>query len=319
MDAKALRVAFAEKNITRVKIGGFDIDGVLRGKYVSLDKFWSILDGGLGFCDVVFGWDIGDTLYDNAKVTGWSTGYPDAHATIDPSTFRVIPWEPGTAALLLDFSLPDGTPHPACPRSLLKSVLARAKALGYSASFAVELEFYLFKETPHSLEAKGFRGLESLSPGMFGYSWVREGQNSALCHAIQDEMAAFDIPIEALHTETGPGVYEVALRYDDALRMAAIRLKTGREQARGTGRDDRIRPGGGVDLRHQAALQIVIFRRAFLDPPIAVAEGWQRRRAALSRWRGARPTEPSRAPLPRRADHSHARAHGPLFTDDQQL
>jgi glutamine synthetase len=220
MDAKALRVAFAEKNITRVKIGGFDIDGVLRGKYVSLDKFWSILDGGLGFCDVVFGWDIGDTLYDNAKVTGWSTGYPDAHATIDPSTFRVIPWEPGTAALLLDFSLPDGTPHPACPRSLLKSVLARAKALGYSATFAVELEFYLFKETPHSLEAKGFRGLESLSPGMFGYSWVREGQNSALCHAIQDEMAAFDIPIEALHTETGPGVYEVALRYDDALRMA---------------------------------------------------------------------------------------------------
>src|SRR6202044_2779584 len=49
---------------------------------------------------------------------------------------------------------------------------------------------------------------------------LREGQNSELCHSILDEMAAFDIPIEALHTETGPGVYEVAIRYDNALRMA---------------------------------------------------------------------------------------------------
>ena len=55
---------------------------------------------------------------------------------------------------------------------------------------------------------------------MFGYSWVREGQNAELCHAILDEMAAFDIPIEGLHTETGPGVYEVAIRYDEALRAA---------------------------------------------------------------------------------------------------
>ncbi len=220
MDAKALRAAFAERNIKQVKIGGFDVDGVLRGKYVSPDKFWSVLDGGLGFCDVIFGWDVGDVLYDNAKVTGWATGYPDTHAHIDASTFRVLPWEPGTAALLLDFALPDGSPHPACPRSLLKTVTARAKALGYTATFAVEFEFYIFKETPASLEAKGFRGLEPLSPGMFGYSWVREGQNSELCHAILDEMAAFDIPIEALHTETGPGVYEVAIRYDEALRMA---------------------------------------------------------------------------------------------------
>ena len=232
MDAKALRAAFAERNISKVKIGGFDVDGVLRGKYVSLDKFWSVLDHGLGFCDVVFGWDIGDVLYDNAKVTGWSTGYPDTHARVDASTFRVLPWEPGTAALLLDFELPDGKPHPACPRSLLKSVVARAKTMGYAATFAVEFEFFLFKETPASLDAKGFRGLEPLSPGMFGYSWVREGHNSELCHAILDEMAAFDIPIEALHTETGPGVYEVAIRYDDALRMAdkAALFKTAMKQ-----------------------------------------------------------------------------------------
>jgi len=70
MDAKELRELFDERGIKKVKIGGFDLDGVLRGKYVSLEKFWSVVEAGLGFCDVIFGWDIGDVLYDNARVTG---------------------------------------------------------------------------------------------------------------------------------------------------------------------------------------------------------------------------------------------------------
>ncbi|HEX7602523.1 MAG TPA: glutamine synthetase family protein [Polyangiaceae bacterium] len=232
MDASMLKELFRERGITKVKVGGFDVDGLLRGKYVSLDKFWSVVESGFGFCDVIFGWDIGDVLYDNAQVTGWHTGYPDAHAIIDLDTFRTIPWEPRTAAFLVDFVQKDGRPHPACPRSLLKTVLGRAAALGYRATFAAEFEFFLFKETSESVHEKGFRGMTPLSPGMFGYSWLREGQNSELCHAILDEMEAFDIPIEALHTETGPGVYEVAIRYDEALRMAdkSALFKTGMKQ-----------------------------------------------------------------------------------------
>jgi len=232
MELVELRAAFERLGIRRVKVGGFDVDGVLRGKYVSPEKFWSAAEGGFGFCDVIFGWDIGDVLYDNAKVTGWHTGYPDAHARIDLSTFRTIPWEPNTAAFLVDFVQADGSPHPACPRSLLKTVLARAERAGYKATFAAEFEFFLFRESPQSLEHKGYRDLDSLSPGMFGYSWLREGQNSELCHAILDEMEAFDVPIEGLHTETGPGVYEVAIRYDDALAMAdkAALFKTGMKQ-----------------------------------------------------------------------------------------
>jgi glutamine synthetase len=220
MDTRELREAFEQHGIQKVKVGGFDIDGVLRGKYLSLDKFWGALDGGIGFCDVIFGWDIGDVLYDNATVTGWATGYPDIHARVDPATFRVLPWEPSTASFLLDFCTADGRPHPACPRSLLKQVLARAAKMGFRAMFGAEFEFFVFKETPASLHEKGFRGLTPLSPGMFGYSWLREGQNSAFCHTILDEMSAFGIEVEGLHTETGPGVYEVALRYDEALRMA---------------------------------------------------------------------------------------------------
>ena len=223
MDVATLKQKFDERKIKKVKVGGFDVDGVLRGKYVSLDKFWSIAEPGFGFCDVIFGWDIGDVLYDNAKVTGWHSGYPDAHAVIDLDTFRVLPAEPDTAAFLVDFVEKDAAgfrAHPACPRSLLKRVLADAAKRGYQATFGAEFEFWVFKETPESLQEKDFRNLTPLSPGMFGYSWLREEQHRAFCHAIMDEMAAFEIELEALHTETGPGVYEVAIRYDEALRAA---------------------------------------------------------------------------------------------------
>lgn len=232
MDGKELRAVFEARGIRRVKVGGFDVDGILRGKYLSLEKFWGALEDPIGFCDVVFGWDAADALYDNAQVTGWHTGYPDTRARIDPDTFRVLPWEPDTAAFLLDFVTDDGAPHPACPRGVLKRVIAHARALGYEPSVGAEYEFFLFRESPESLRAKGFRGLAPLSPGMFGYSWVRSSQHADLCHAIQDEMGAFDVPIEGLHTETGPGVYEVAIRYDEALKSAdrAALFKVGMKQ-----------------------------------------------------------------------------------------
>jgi glutamine synthetase len=220
------------RGIDKVKLGGFDVDGVLRGKYISVEKLRGVLDEGFGFCDVIFGWDITDTLYDNAEVTGWHTGYPDAHAVIDPSTLRFPPWEPGVAALLCDFRGPDGGAHAACPRSLLRRVIDKAGSMGYQAKFSCEFEFWLFKETPASLHQKGFQGLEPVSPGMFGYSGVREAQSAPLMRAILDQMRAFDVEIEALHTETGPGVFEVAIRYDDVLRAAdkAALFKTGMKQ-----------------------------------------------------------------------------------------
>jgi glutamine synthetase len=221
-----------ERGIKRVKVGGFDIDGVLRGKYISLSKLRSALEHGFGFCDVIFGWDISDKLYDNGKVTGAHTGYPDALAILDPSTLRDIPWEPGVVAMLADFRDEQGNDHPGCPRSLCRKVLKRAESLGFSTKIGFEFEFWFFKESSASLEAKGYRNLIPVTPGMFGYSWLRAGQQSELMQAIFDEMEAFGIEIEGLHTETGPGVYEAALRYDEGLKAVdkAALFKTSLKQ-----------------------------------------------------------------------------------------
>lgn len=221
-----------DEGVRWAKIGGFDIDGVLRGKYVALDKFRSALEKGFGFCDVIFGWDMADTLYDNARVTGWHTGYPDTHAVLDVSTVRRIPWEPGVIAMLCDFRDGAGAPHPACPRSLLKRVRAHAERLGFQASFGAEFEFFFFRETRDTLAEKGYANLTPLDPGMMGYSWLRTGQDSELVRDILDSLSAHGIELEGFHTETGPGVYEAAIRYDEVLAAAdkAALFKTAMKQ-----------------------------------------------------------------------------------------
>jgi glutamine synthetase len=214
-DVDKLKAWFEEKGLQKAKVGGFDIDGVFRGKYISKEKFFSAAKGGLGFCDVVFGWDLADELYDNAKVTGWHTGYPDAQARVDVSSGRIIPWEPDTAAFILDFVEPDGSPYQASPRQLLQKVARRARQLGFRPKFGAEYEYFIFRETPQTLREKGFRDLTPLTPGMFGYSWLRSSANAGLVHALVDGCNAFGIEVEGMHTETGPGVYETAIRYDD--------------------------------------------------------------------------------------------------------
>src|SRR5580693_625445 len=78
------------------KVGAFDVDGILRGKFMHRDKLLSALEGGFGFCDVVLGWDSADQLYDNAAYTGWHTGYPDVEVRLVADTARRIPSEPDT-------------------------------------------------------------------------------------------------------------------------------------------------------------------------------------------------------------------------------
>jgi len=220
LDLESIRDDFERRGIRQVKVAGADIDGVLRAKVISTEKFYGALEKGLRFCDVIFGWDIEDALYTHHGVTGAHTGYPDLIAKIDLHTLRTPEETPGLAHVLIDFHGENGRPHPACPRNLLRSIVARAEVDGFLPLFAVEYEFWLFRETPHSLREKAFRDLVPLHPGMGGYSAVRIGQSHALYRDILDTCDAYRIPIDNIHEETGPGVMEVALRYQPALDAA---------------------------------------------------------------------------------------------------
>jgi len=226
-----------EKNgAQKVKVAVSDIDGILRGKYLHIDKFNGAAEpypaGGFGFCDVVFGWDSSDQCYDNTSVTGWQHGFPDALARLDLDTARNVPWDNNVPFFLGEFINSDGTPHPLCPRQTLKKVIKRAAKMGVNPMCGMEFEWFNFLENSHSWESKKGVGPTPLTPGMFGYSLLRMNQNREFFNAIQDEMLQFGVPIEGLHTETGPGVYEAAIAFSDALTQAdrAILFKTGTKE-----------------------------------------------------------------------------------------
>jgi glutamine synthetase len=212
----------------KVKLAVTDIDGVLRGKVIHLEKFISVAESGFGFCDVVFGWDSADTAYDNTDYTGWHTGYPDAQAKVDLATYRTIPWDNNMPFFLADFVDARNMPLHVCPRQLLKKIKAEAEKLGFRALFAQEFEWFNFQETPDTWEAKNYIKPTPLSPGMFGYSILRSSQKSSFFNDLFDHLRLFNVPLEGIHTETGPGVYEAAIQHADVLEAAdrAVLFKT---------------------------------------------------------------------------------------------
>ena len=224
--------AVQKSGAQKVKVAVSDIDGILRGKYLHRDKFFGAAQSGFGFCDVVFGWDSHDSCYDNTTVTGWHRGFPDALARLDLDTARHVPWDGGVPFFLGEFVQADGSPYPICPRQTLKRVLARARKLGVVPMTGMEFEWFNFAETPQTWAAKQGVGPTTLTPGMFGYSLLRMNGNRGFFNALMDEMAAFRVPIEGLHTETGPGVYEAAIAFSEALEAAdrAILFKTGAKE-----------------------------------------------------------------------------------------
>ena len=206
-----------ERNLSHVKVGVFDIDGILRGKYMSKAKFFSALDNGFGFCDVVLGWDSKDQLYDNVEFTGWHTGYPDASTRIIPESCRDLPFEDNGLFFLSEFV---GNAEEICPRSLLNKVLSQASEMGFSVQAALEYEFFVFNETRDSIRQKNYRDLKPIAPGYFGYSVLRNSVDTDIYQNILNLCEAMDFPLEGLHEETGPGVLEAAIAVDEAQSAA---------------------------------------------------------------------------------------------------
>jgi glutamine synthetase len=216
-NARDARAIVEARNLTHVKVGVFDVDGIMRGKYLSAAKFLSALENGFGFCDVVLGWDSNDQLYDNVKYTGWHTGYPDANVRLLPATCRPLPWEGDGLFFLAEFVPPAES---ICPRGVLRRVVERARSLGFEPYVGFEYEFFVFNETPESVRAKQYRDLTPLAPGYFGYSVLRNSTHSDFYRELLATCEQMRFGIEGLHEETGAGVLEAAITVDAAEQAA---------------------------------------------------------------------------------------------------
>ena len=203
-----------------VRFAVTDIDGVCRGKHLSGEKVAGMLADGGTIASALFGWDIADALYDNVSFTGFHTGYPDVGLRLDASTARQLPWDDNRWLILGEHTQADGSPLPICPRQVLKKVLKKADAMGFSAQVGMEFEWFVLKETELSVREKGYRNLETATQGLTNYSPFRIDGQHGFVRDLFNYLPAIGVPLEALHTEAGPGNFEAAIRYGDALQAA---------------------------------------------------------------------------------------------------
>lgn len=86
---------------------------------------------------------------DGAGFAGFAAGEigqgphsPDIGVIPDPSTLRLVPWQPGLAHVIGDARV-EGKEWPYCPRTILRRQIDRAAELGYVFKIGVEAEFTL--------------------------------------------------------------------------------------------------------------------------------------------------------------------------------
>ena len=101
-------------------------------KLVPAANLDSLLTEGAGFAGFAAG-EIGQVPAD-----------PDIAAIPDPASYTPVPWQPGLARFACDVTV-EGEPWPYCPRTILKSVLAAARAKGYDLKLGLELEYFLVR------------------------------------------------------------------------------------------------------------------------------------------------------------------------------
>ena len=86
-----------------IKFAVTDIDGVLRGKIVNRKNFLKAMKEGVGFCSVIFGWDMNDLFYDNSlQIADGVQAMPIQRRSIDINAV-FIPWDDGIPFFIADF------------------------------------------------------------------------------------------------------------------------------------------------------------------------------------------------------------------------
>jgi len=198
-----------------------DLQGRLMGKRITGDFFLEHARHGTHFCTYLLGTDMEMRTPSGYRLMSWETGYGDWLADPDWATLRVIPWLEKTALVLADVRDEESRVLiPVAPRTILRRQVERARAKGYEAMMASELEFYLLKDTYEGAAAKHFHDLEPFGWYNEDYHLLQGTKAEPLYRQFRGNMCAAGIPVEFSKGEAAPGQHEVNIHFDGALESA---------------------------------------------------------------------------------------------------
>ncbi|MBJ3778635.1 glutamine synthetase family protein [Acuticoccus mangrovi] len=214
---EAQAAELTREGVRHVELQVPDLDGGLRGKLVSIDKAMSAK--GAAFCTILFGLTSVDDVYESVHSSS-DNGFPDNLIVADPDT--VVVFDAGSrrlGAALCDTLTPDGSLFPLSPRSLVRTVAADAADLGYEIRFGFEYEICVVRRDV-ALAAGDWSNLTPPDTVRNAYSLLRTEELRDLGLELMDRLADVGIALDAIHTELGHGMLEMALPHAPPLQAA---------------------------------------------------------------------------------------------------
>jgi glutamine synthetase len=213
-----LRALAAAGRVDTVELSAADMQGRLQGKRLSVEFFLDeIAAHGSEACSYLLAVDVEMNTVAGYDMSSWETGYGDFVLRPDLSTLRLLPWQPGTAAVLADMLWESGEPVAASPRQVLRAQLDRLAERGLTAYAGTELEFIVFQDTYEQAWDKGYRDLVPANQYNVDYSMLGTARVEPLLRAIRTGMTGAGMYVESAKGECNLGQHEIAFRYAEAM------------------------------------------------------------------------------------------------------
>jgi len=221
--ARELLERVARGGVEVVRFSFADQHGVLRGKAVTAAEFAKALADGVTVTTSLFAKDTSHRSVFPVFTPGGGFGMDemqgaaDALIVADPTTFRLLPWSPGSGWLLCEPYFPDGKPVPFGTRRLCRLALERLAAKGFGYLAGLEIEFHVFR-----LVDARTRPEHAGQPGeppevailTHGYQYLTEhcyDRLDPVADLLRRDLAALDLPLRSIEVEFGPSQIEFTL------------------------------------------------------------------------------------------------------------
>jgi glutamine synthetase len=221
LSAEELTLLVEGGEVDTVVLAVPDMQGRLQGKRFHGQFFLDeVLAHGTEACNYLLAVDVEMNTVGGYAITSWDTGYGDFAIRPDLATLRRVPWLPGTAMLLGDLELLDGTPVSVSPRAVLRRQLDRLTERGWTAMAGTELEFIVFRDSYEQAWSQRYQHLTPANQYNVDYSLLGTARVEPLLRAIRNGMAGAGLTPESAKGECNLGQHEIAFRYRDALGTA---------------------------------------------------------------------------------------------------
>lgn len=193
-------------SLTQLEVPDYDLG--IRGKLLRSDKLAK--SGRTAFCTIVYGLDPEDGVTDTPLATALN-GYPDAFAVPDESTRVDHFWRNGLDAVIADLVDAEGEPIQESPRAALARILRRYDELGLEPILGYEYECHILHADDEVLRRRDYSAVRPLGRVDNAYSIGRLVESGEIFQEFVDRMDSIGIPVDACHSELGPGFFEFAL------------------------------------------------------------------------------------------------------------